>query len=91
MEALSPDVVNGVIDVTLEMPTNVPSSVPSVLLSSAQVSGAQAVLDARYGPGRLGALADDAGSCGHLLIWRSLEDSLLQPSRRRECLPAPRG
>ena len=53
IEALLGDLVNGVVDVTLETPTNVPSSVRSVLLSPAQVASAQAVLDARYGAGRL--------------------------------------
>jgi len=53
IEALSGDLVNGVVDVTLETPANVPSSVRSVLLSPAQVASAQAVLDARYGVGRL--------------------------------------
>jgi hypothetical protein len=53
IEALSGDLVNGVVDVTLETPTNVPSSVQSVLLTPAQVASAQAVLDARYGVGRL--------------------------------------
>ena len=31
------------------------------------------------------AVADDTGSCRHLLTWRSLEGSLLQPAWRREC------
>ncbi len=53
IEALSGDLVNGVVDVTLETPTNLPSSVRSVLLSPAQVASAQTVLDARYGVGRL--------------------------------------
>jgi len=40
--------------VTLMTPAKVPSSVPSVLLSPAQLSRAQAVLDARYGQGLAG-------------------------------------
>jgi len=53
IEALSGDLVHGVVDITLETPFNVPSSVRTVLLSPAQVASAQAVLDARYGAGRL--------------------------------------